>query len=209
MHSVSIYHVENFRDLISKILIVVFNGDAAVVLFFILSGFVLSYKLRFDFNENSTSSVFIGFFIKRFLRLYPPLLISVLGMILVLFFVFYYFSIPMSDFYFSYASFWRNILLISPDVNGPTWTIIVEIIIVPFIGFVVWADRRTATVATVGFIVFALLCRYTQIIPIGVGFNTYMICFALGLLLSTPLGLIYHDDYQKSDHFRSWSYLLE
>lgn len=188
LNSLSIYQVDNIKDLISKILIAVFNGDAAVVLFFILSGFVLSYKLRHDFSEKTPVPVLVGFFIKRFFRLYPPLVLSVLGMIFVLLFVFYYFSIPMSGFYFSYAAFWRNVLLISPDVNGPTWTIIVEIIIVPFIGFVVWADRRTAVVATIGFIAFALVCRYIQIIPIGFGFNTYMVCFALGLLLSTPFG---------------------
>ncbi|MBL7936216.1 MAG: acyltransferase family protein, partial [Bacteroidia bacterium] len=60
-----------------------FNGIASycVLLFFILSGFLISYSLSSNLNKNSNYN-FRVFFVDRFFRIYPPF---VAALILVLF----------------------------------------------------------------------------------------------------------------------------
>jgi peptidoglycan/LPS O-acetylase OafA/YrhL len=52
-----------------------YNGSFSVALFFVLSGFVLSYKF---FHDRSLPAPFIGLTVKRYVRLLPPVVVSVL-----------------------------------------------------------------------------------------------------------------------------------
>jgi peptidoglycan/LPS O-acetylase OafA/YrhL len=53
-------------------------GQEAVILFFLMSGFVIQYSF-----ENSTNKSFSGFFLKRFFRIYIPLLCVFVANIIV------------------------------------------------------------------------------------------------------------------------------
>jgi len=137
---------------------ILFNGTAALMLFFILSGFVLSLP----FIDGSKPLKLIPFYVKRVFRIYPAFIFAII------------FAITLKEFFFDksgiipYAdwikNFWnwdwnkeslkdilRTLLLIGPDfkinfIDPPIWSLIIEMkmsIILPF--FIVIVSRNSLT----------------------------------------------------------------
>ncbi len=69
--------LKDWYDLLAKLLLIIFNGQTAVVIFFILSGAVLFESLR-QREKGSISSVVGKFLIRRFFRIYPALVVCLL-----------------------------------------------------------------------------------------------------------------------------------
>jgi len=123
-------------------------GSYGVVIFFVLSGFLISYVIMLNLEKNNRKMFDFNLYIKkRIFRLYPPLLFSQL-FILFIFFVLFFFDktnassccngneiyvarslieIDWSD-YFSVFIFLNTILFDfnSPSLNGPLWSIAQE-----------------------------------------------------------------------------------
>ncbi len=130
---VSILEVATFNDFLSKLFLNIFNGDAAVIVFFILSGFVLGRSLERDFVRFSPQSAITAFIVRRVLRLYPAFFVALIGTIAILASAFWVFSIPFSSFYFSSINLIRNALLINPEISGITWSILIEFAALPYL----------------------------------------------------------------------------
>lgn len=186
----SILEVANANEFFSKIFLVLFNGDAAVVIFFILSGFVLAQTLLIDLSRYTVSSAMIAFLARRFLRLYPAFFAALIGTVFLLMGLFHTFSIPMESFYFNGLNFVRNALLISPEISGITWSILIEFAAIPYIMFFVFLIYRFGSWPAIAFIAISLLARnFGGITFYYLKFNQYLLCFALGVFMATPLGL--------------------
>src|SRR6266496_177159 len=75
-HSFRVFHGDGAQALASTWIDRVFNGNAAVTLFFVLSGYVLGLSLR---NASAFSVRSMGAFgVRRFFRIYPVFLLSTL-----------------------------------------------------------------------------------------------------------------------------------
>lgn len=109
-----------FFKIIIRLLLVVFNGEAAVMCFFVISGFVLYKSLN---NLHSNNKHWIAeFYKRRILRIYPALIVSyiIFGL---------YLETPTNQFV-------QGILLWGIGENPVTWTLKVELlmaILLPFI----------------------------------------------------------------------------
>jgi len=99
------------------------TGMAPVVVFFVLSGFVLSKSLARD----STASTFLR---HRAFRLLPAAILTV-GLMTVLYWQFGFFTgfLPSYD----PVNVVLNALLIRSDINGPMWSLTVEVAAIPVI----------------------------------------------------------------------------
>jgi peptidoglycan/LPS O-acetylase OafA/YrhL len=53
-----------------------FNGGSAVILFFVLSGFVMG--LNVDLENGLTAGLYLKFLVRRVFRLYPVVLVSII-----------------------------------------------------------------------------------------------------------------------------------
>src|ERR1700722_17245824 len=71
-----LWDVPSAQALLIRLIMVLFNGSAAVSLFFVLSGFVLALSLRRD--KLSLPVKGWAFLLRRFIRIYPSLAINIL-----------------------------------------------------------------------------------------------------------------------------------
>jgi len=114
----------------TRLLMIFFNGGAAVSLFFVMSGLVLALSLQRD--ERPVPQLAPAFVLRRFFRIYPPLAFNVLAYAAALWIVSskwqsLYGDIP------SVRAVRDNLILVDHEVNGATWSLAVELLAVPFI----------------------------------------------------------------------------
>ncbi|HEY0246417.1 MAG TPA: acyltransferase [Mucilaginibacter sp.] len=143
------------NNLALSIVGILFNGNAAVIFFFVLSGFVLSLP----FIEGEKPLKLTSFYVKRIFRIYPALIFAII------------FSLGLKEYVFDKSmmigfpewikSFWaldwnkenirdiaRTFLLIGPNFNThlidpPIWSLVIEMkmsLILPF--FIIIASRN-------------------------------------------------------------------
>jgi peptidoglycan/LPS O-acetylase OafA/YrhL len=164
------------------------NGQAAVITFFVLSGYVLVRSLErssFSFRE------VVIFYMQRFFRIYPALWCASLLGLLYLSCMHYNIAVPGTSEWFQHrfradrmaplyiiASFAGLLAFILPQI----WTIFVELagsLFVPIVAFIV-ARRR-------GYFIYLLLLAAVISITVGVqtyyGALLYLVDFVLGASL--------------------------
>ena len=73
-HALLVAPVSGLHESLVKVLVLLFNGQAAVTVFFVLSGFVLGLSLRR--STESFASGTIRFWVRRWFRIYPAFLAS-------------------------------------------------------------------------------------------------------------------------------------
>lgn len=126
-------------------------GPGSVILFFVLSGFVLALSLK----ERSGAAVYGAYYVRRVLRLYP---IYILATTAVFFIKYLFLTGPISS---DYVSAWYNIgwkipvsvseylkiltLVLDFDtwaLDGPSWTLVYEMRISLIMPFLMWAFKK-------------------------------------------------------------------
>jgi peptidoglycan/LPS O-acetylase OafA/YrhL len=135
----TLWQLETADELVRRLLLVLINGNAALSLFFVLSGFVLALSLSRDHRvAPATAGAFTA---RRFLRIYPALAVNLVLMVAVLFAMQALFPslgvhVPTS------SELTDNLLLVDYRVNGPTWSLLVELLAIPLLLFCHFATRR-------------------------------------------------------------------
>lgn len=127
--------VSGIQSLITRILLAVFNGNSAVILFFVLSGFVLGLSL--DRSTGGPVSTYCGFVVRRAFRIYPTLILSLLCVGAVMPWLVnlneaihgtaWFNSLYRSP--FSIEDLGSNLLLMNTDMNPVCWTLRVELMV--------------------------------------------------------------------------------
>jgi peptidoglycan/LPS O-acetylase OafA/YrhL len=113
-----------------RLIMVLFNGGAAVSLFFVLSGFVLTLSLHRDSRPLVPKAW--AFSRRRFFRIYPTLAINIGVFAIVIAIVASYLPvIPVTT--FQPSQIVANLLLEDYPVNGATWSLMIEIVAIPFV----------------------------------------------------------------------------
>ena len=127
---VVVYHFIGWRwekELSFHISAMFFNGSDAVSFFFVLSGFVLSYKY-FQSNKEIDIKEYV---VKRFYRIYP----AYIATILMMYFYNNKFGLGIKAFtdlfYFNSQQVWQELFLVKSNHNFyiPGWTLGVEMVI--------------------------------------------------------------------------------
>jgi peptidoglycan/LPS O-acetylase OafA/YrhL len=116
---------------------VLFNGRAALTMFFVLSGFVLFLSLERGPQALGASAKQFG--IARILRIYPPIIFNIL--LFYILFIALGATLPGVDVrIFEATSLLRNSLLVDANINGAMWSLQLEVLAIPliFVGYVVF-----------------------------------------------------------------------
>lgn len=124
----TVWSLDTGEEVFRRVLLALLNGNAAVSLFFVLSGFVLALSLRRDDRPFGVKAG--AFTARRFLRIYPALAVNLVMTVVLLW--------ALSG-AFPMVGFWRpdahalgaNLLLLDFKINGPTWTMLVELLAIP------------------------------------------------------------------------------
>lgn len=151
--AVSVFDFRGIQSSITQVLLIVFNGGAAVTLFFVISGFVLGQSLDKTTGDRIRDSA--AFVLRRIFRIYPALVISLL---------FVWASLPLlvqaidcgvgTYWYrriyrapFVALDVWENMTFVSADMNAVIWTIKVEVVAAILLPVMHWINRKRAILA--------------------------------------------------------------
>jgi len=156
---------------LSAIVTTMFDGSAAVVLFFVISGFVLAVSL-----ENApvpTPSAYLAFMVRRLFRLMPAVWLSLCVMIAIL----YYFN--------AMPSAWTmvNALWLGDGIGGlnaPLWSIRVELAISAVFPLLVLFNLLGGHL---GSLAIALVLTIMTWRGKFTGASLYLLAFQLGIML--------------------------
>jgi len=198
-------------------------GHEAVILFFVLSGFVIHLRYSFTISELSGAARFdfIPYLKRRFKRIFPPLLLA-LVFTFVVDCIGAYLQLPIYAFPSPYASINTNLIpthsLISLIGNlaflmkvyvpvwgtdGPLWSLAYEwwfYMLYPFFFFV---SRKNPWLPFILLSVFSLLANTFTIFPI------HLLNYVFGLMLTWWFGAFLADVFTASIHipFKKLMYL--
>jgi peptidoglycan/LPS O-acetylase OafA/YrhL len=173
-----------------------FNGRGAVVLFFVLSGFVLTHSLA---GRGIEQANVINFYIKRLFRLYPAIWACSLVSMVYLIFVHWRVASPdASDFFhLRFRTERYNWIFITASFAGMTayvlpqiWSIFVELVASAFMPFIAFAAYRRKTLFWVSTLV-ALAASFIIDDRIYYLLGLYFVDFFIGASLGVlPAGIL-------------------
>jgi peptidoglycan/LPS O-acetylase OafA/YrhL len=168
------------RDAITKIALLIFNGNLAVYIFFVLSGCVLALSLNRR-SEQPIPAVAIGFMLNRAARLYPPVIACML-----LFWALKF--LPIAGFpSFSLWQVVQNGSLAKITMHGPSSTVQAELLAAPFV-LLAWLMRRyfgpLAVVLSLSYAALAL--ESGLMVAFMPNMHAYLIAFVCGLVVAEP-----------------------
>lgn len=171
-------------DIAAKFALVMFSGSLAVLLFFVLSGFVL--KLSFDRMQGSPAAVAYNFVIRRLCRLFPALVFALLLChALASFWI--WAGLPGSGrhLFLTAADPWailQNALLWTTRAHGATWTLQAELVVIPFLLAALFISRISAA-ATLGCFAYALLAMKASFLVGGAPWmSPFLAAFIAGMV---------------------------
>jgi peptidoglycan/LPS O-acetylase OafA/YrhL len=127
---VPIQTLSGTRDILTKFVLFVFNGSNAVVLFFVLSGYVLKLSLDRTADRPATLAI-LEFVIRRLFRLYPAIIGCMVAFYLI---ALLYWTTGLTGFpKINLVGAISNAALIDTHWLGPSLTIRIELLAIPFI----------------------------------------------------------------------------
>ena len=139
VYAMTFWEIDNFAVALARLVMVVLNGNAAVSLFFVISGFVLSLSLMR--SKLSARDLAASFLVRRFLRIYPPMAVNLILVFAAALILALAFPTMFSADYPS--QFVQNMLYIDPALVSSTWTLFIEMGMAPvFLGAMMIVRRR-------------------------------------------------------------------
>lgn len=172
-----------------KLLLSVFNGDLAVVMFFVMSGAVLFASIvHTDSRSDHILQTILDFTLKRIFRIYPVVILS-----LVIFTVIYFFlqSVFPNTFHMYYGArqLIYNMLLLKIDMYGVSWSLQVEIEAIPFIILSYFVFRRFGLHGLLFLSSFSLIAIEAPWLTFNLpGLNQNFFLFLMGMLATGSVG---------------------
>ncbi|MBZ9852784.1 acyltransferase [Mesorhizobium sp. CA13] len=174
------WKIPDFYGRLTKLVFALLNGETPVVIFFVLSGAVLVKSLMRSGGDGPFPVVAWQFLVRRFFRIYPPLLLCLLAC----WTAFNLIARPISV-----DDLVKNIFLYDFKVNGATWTLNIEMLAAPLILVAFFAFRYFKEAGFVLAII-AISAAFVHVYPAAPPVNIRLVwtCFALGMLIPTRVG---------------------
>ncbi len=175
-----------WRSWVSRVMLIVFNGPAAVTVFFVLSGTVLGMSLE---RRAQTVRTTASFFCRRLLRILPAHLFCLLVIVFYVGLIHTHRAyVPASAVFIQlYESgltglqLFRNALLLENDLNPVSWTLTIELgisIAIPLMFFIIRSQSAVRNSC-----VLMLLVAASWLLPNN-QIGRYAYVFFLGLMLT-------------------------
>jgi len=186
-----------------------FLQESSVLVFFILSGLVISYSVKIKQQRNNLYN-FKEFFIERFARIYSGLIPSLVFILLIDLIHIYYFSFPYNVKYdFDILAFFGNIFMlqnypylynlvsIGPFGSGrPLWSLSIEWWLYMAYGIVIFYYTKQFVVSKLLYLVVLLIVPIYYILGgRGNGLTLYWLMGVMIMLLSFDKKMVFN---QKS-----------
>ncbi len=153
--------LEGASSLVAKAVLSVVNGHAAVILFFVLSGFVLGQSL--DRLKGSALRICLSFAVRRLFRIYPAVFAAIALFAAVAAAFGPLRGLPALEL----TAPLQNALLTKITWHGATWTLQAEVLAVPFLLIFHFAKRCLGTAGLLLCLGYCLAARETPALTFG------------------------------------------
>ncbi|SFL93645.1 Peptidoglycan/LPS O-acetylase OafA/YrhL, contains acyltransferase and SGNH-hydrolase domains [Bradyrhizobium sp. NFR13] len=157
------------QELLQWLTHVVFSGRAAVLLFFVISGYAM--KLQWDRQSGDLVPRYFAFLTRRAFRILPAMWAA----IITAWIIGWAFSLPLD---LSLKTFWQSLAAQSHALNAPLWSIIVEIHCSIALPFVIVLHKRISAIGHAAVFI-ALLAHLYVTGPLSTGFLVFFYCGVL------------------------------
>ncbi|MBF7994085.1 acyltransferase family protein [Rahnella laticis] len=175
------------------VLVSIFNGSTPVVIFFILSGYVLSASFK-KYNDNFASNYF-SFLIKRMLRIYPAVVSCCLITFLVIRSIY---EMGFSSQSSSFSSLIYNSLLFKNDLLGISWTLTIEVAVAFIIFPIYFASKKLGGIALIFALIYSIISINAPSLALWIPLlNLSLISFVCGMMLDTEQAKIIFDGTER------------
>ena len=193
---------------------IAYKGWLGVDLFFILSGFVISYVHQKDFQEGVTVRSYWRFTVLRFARVYPVHFVTTVSLIPIYLFASHFFNYQSPVHAFTVSKLAYNLTLTnglgiegSVGLNAPSWSVGSEVfayLLFPFLTFIVMG-RLPAWASLPG-------CLLIIVITTGIGWSLsdgerYIASWSVNLLRIASefsIGCLLYNLYQQKQETDFW-----
>ena len=172
-----------------------FLGDVGVIIFFIVSGIVISNSL-FKSMDSNKSYGFLNYFINRFSRIYSGLIPSLLFIILfdiILISINPDYFIKMSEYSFTVIPFIGNALMLqrlpiinitTPPFAGILWTLNIEWWLYLTFGWIVTKFRSNVKMSLLFFIPLFLFASYPLYLLLNDAYENLVMVWFMGVSIT-------------------------
>jgi peptidoglycan/LPS O-acetylase OafA/YrhL len=176
-----IQDMTTLRDVLTKMALFIFNGNNAVLLFFVLSGFVLALSL--EKSSGSAFGIASKFVVRRICRLYPALF----GCMAV------YYALSLLYAHMGWVGFpppnalaaTLNALLLQITWHGPSTTIQAEMLAVPFVLAFFFFQKRFGAVSALVLFAISVFAMAQPVFVMGApNMSAWISSFAIGMLIA-------------------------
>lgn len=173
------------------------NAHAAVILFFVLSGYVLTQSMQ---RSGVSFSGTLSFYIRRLFRIYPALWLTVAFACAIMIYGVTRPTLPISDWYAPYfevnflearqlnpVTVATNMVPLSFWMIPPTWSIFVELVgslLIPVFVYIMRKSIRYALVVLAVLTVPVILWRYVLDLYASFTLLLYTVQFAFGVFIA-------------------------
>ncbi|MEQ8856291.1 acyltransferase [Gimesia sp.] len=181
----TLFDVTGTNSFLTRMALAIFNGSAAVSIFFVLSGYVLGLSLD---RKPRRLTTYHAFYIKRFFRIYPTYFVSLTLIVLSIVLFHSYIKFPNTSLWYNWwytegitlKNALANYSLVKIDINNVAWTLKVELIISLFFPLFYLINRRFGLKVNLLFLLGLIIMGYTG--PI-IDTIQYAFMFHIGLML--------------------------
>ncbi len=179
---------QNLQSKVQQLLMLLGNGGAAVSLFFVLSGFVLSQSFK---NYTWSPRGYFVYLIKRIIRLYPVYLFTISLIAIFTKIGFEYRTFPHAstwyhwwmNFNLDWVEFLKNTLFIHINLGGVTWTLRVIFIVSFFMPLLYLLSTKATALVNLCFAFALIYLSFHQLNIPGFRDLRYLYMFYFGLIL--------------------------
>ena len=176
------------------------SGAYAVDFFFILSGFIMAYVYKEKLVKNFNKQEIFNFYIKRFARIYPLHIFTLLLLLLTASLELWVPNRPVFEPKVLFLNFSLMNVWFHPSINMPAWSISAEFISYLFFPVIVFLLRKQKKNSHNIIIIFLLCLLYSSLIDIF-GFKSwhYGIIATARATIGFIIGFLLHDIFKNSD----------
>ncbi|CAN5189434.1 acyltransferase [soil metagenome] len=156
-------------------------GHAALMVFFVISGFVLRVALQYGPARSGPATA--KFLLARFFRIYPAVTVAICFIAFVP-----YCYVPTSRIPFNSSSAWdifRNIALLDITANGTFWALQVEMLMVPVILATWFLERRYGPKVVTGLVIATTALAFEPHWALWQPLSHNVFAFMLGMAIPT------------------------
>jgi len=187
-----LWEIDTFDAWVVKLMLIFANGEAAVTIFFVLSGVVLGLSL--DNTKLTGMRSYLAFLVRRAFRIYPAYIVSILFVLLFLSIgIDNHNGVSIASTFFNWqyrtplslSQIALNLTLLDSTLNLVSWTIAVEMAVATFFPVLYFISRRwpgyAVFVVLLALIVLAVFSAKNYESVLGV--LQYVYLFFIGLLI--------------------------